>query len=68
MKKPYKEKGVRLYLDPTQQSKLLCLLYARQHEIVTFGEDTKEAFESKVEEYDFIKTMIDKLIKKGCVE
>lgn len=64
--KKYKEKGVRLYLDPKQQRKLICLLYKRQQELVSIGGNTQEEFENKVEEYDFIKTMIDKLRKKEC--
>lgn len=66
--KKYKEKGVRLYLDPKQQRKLICLLYKRQQELVSIGGNTQEEFENKVEEYDFIKTMIDKLSKKECAE
>lgn len=68
MKKVYKEKGVRLYLDQKQQRKLICLLYQKQQELVSIGGNTKEEFENKVEEYEFIKTMLDKLRKKECAE
>lgn len=66
--KKYKEKGVRLYLDPKQQRKLICLLHKREMELISIGGETKEEFENKVEEYKFIKTMLDKLRKKECAE